>query len=66
LILSRKFGIKSFEFINYFPFDRPYDKYKDLLVYETETERNNIDKIFLLLKKEKLEANFVKFPKAFF
>jgi hypothetical protein len=66
LVLKKKFFINTFEFINYFPFDRPYDKYKELLEYDIETERTNIDKLFIVIRKEKLKASFIKFPKAFF
>jgi sulfatase maturation enzyme AslB (radical SAM superfamily) len=66
LILYKKFLVKNFEFVNYFPFDRPHEKYKDLLEYDIETERKNIDKLFLIIKKEGLNAKFIKFEKNFF
>jgi hypothetical protein len=66
LILSKKFLVKNFEFVNYFPFDRPYEKYRELLEYDIEAERKNIDKLFLVIKREKLNAKFIKFEENFF
>lgn len=66
IILRKKFSITKFEFINYFPFDRPYDIYKDLLFYNIEEEKDNIEKIFKVIKKLNLDVLFFKFPKNFF
>ncbi len=66
LILNKKLWIKNFEFINYFPFDRPYDEFKNILEYGILKNRKNIDKIFLVIKKLQLSINFGKFSKEFF
>lgn len=66
LFLSKNFMVFEFEFINYFPFDRPYEKYKNLLEYDVLENRKNIDKMFLVIKKLSIKARFVKFPKDFF
>jgi len=66
LILNKKFWITTFEFINYFPFDRPYDLYKNYLEFNELVNRAYIDKIFLVIKKLNLKVSFVKFPKTFF
>ena len=66
VVLNKKFGITNIECINYFPFDRPYDEYKELLEYDVETKRQTIDTIFKAIKTLKIEANFVKFPREFF
>jgi hypothetical protein len=50
--LNKKFLVKNFEFVNYFPFDRPYEKYKEMLEYNIETERKNIDKLFLVIENK--------------
>jgi MoaA/NifB/PqqE/SkfB family radical SAM enzyme len=65
-ILYSKYWIHNFEFVNYFPFDRPYDKYKNLLEYDYEWNRNNIEKIFRIIIKYNLDVKFLKFSKDFF
>ncbi len=65
IILNSKFWVKNFEFINYFPFDKPY-KNKEFLEYNTIKNKNNINRLFLLIKKLKINVNFVKFSKDFF
>lgn len=66
LILYTKFWIQRFDFINYFPFDRPYDQYKDELAYDVNQNRENINKIFKIINKLSLEVKFLKFSKDFF
>lgn len=66
LILNKKYGINNFEFINYFPFDRPYNKYKNILEYSVFKNRTNINNIFKIIKKLQINVNFVKFSKDFF
>jgi len=65
-ILSTRFGCKNFEFINYFPFDRPYEKYRKILEYDREQHRENIDSLCKLLLKLSLSVQFVKFSQDFF
>lgn len=64
-ILNKKYSVKDFEFINYFPFDRAYI-FRDLLGYNYDENRKDIDKLFLIIKKLKLNTFFLKFDKAFF
>ena len=66
VILNKKYEINNFEFINYFPFDRPYKKFRNILEYEVKQNRINIDKLFLVIKKLQLNVNFVKFSREFF
>ena len=65
LILSEKYGINNFDFVNYFPFDKPYDN-KEILEYNFKEKRNNIDNFFIIIKKLNLNVKFVKFSKDFF
>lgn len=65
-ILNVKFWVKNFEFINYFPFDRPYDEHKNILEYNIDENRGNIDKLFQIIKKSNLSVKFSKFSKDFF
>lgn len=65
-ILNKKYGVNNFEFINYFPHDRPYDEFGSILKYSIIDNRTNINKLFHIITKLELEANFVKFPKDFF
>lgn len=56
----------EFEFINYFPFDRPYEKYmQNLLEYDILENRENIDKLFLVIKIV-YKSSFCKIFKIFF
>jgi hypothetical protein len=66
VLLNKKFWIKNIECINYFPFDRPYNEYRELLEYSVQEKRQIIDTILHAIKTLKIEANFVKFPKDFF
>jgi len=65
LILNKKYWIKNIEFINYFPFDRPY-KNKSFLEYNFLDKRHKIERLFIIIKKLNLNVNFVKFSKDFF
>jgi len=66
LILNKRYQINNFEFVNYFPFDRPYEKFRDILEYDIKQNRVNIDKMFLVIKKLHLNVNFVKFSRDIF
>lgn len=65
-ILNKKYWVKHIEFINYFPFDRPYDDFREMLEYSTKENRNNIDRLLKMISKLGLRVNFVKFPRNFF
>ncbi len=65
-VLYRKFWIETFEFINYFPFDRPYKNYKSLLEYNITKNRPKIEELFVQIKRLNLSVKFVKFPRDFF
>lgn len=65
-ILYSKFWIQNIEFVNYFPFDRPYEKYHNILSYDTSDYRDSIDLIFKMVKKLWIQVNFTKFQKDFF
>lgn len=65
-ILNKKFWIADIEFINYFPFDRPYDLYKDYLSYEISEFRYYIDIFFKIINTLNIKVNFMKFPLDFF
>lgn len=64
--LYASYGINTFEFINYFPFDRPYEKYHTLLGYNIIEKRKCINALLKVIKKLNLRANFVKFSSIFF
>lgn len=66
ILLNKVYGVKEFEFINYFPFDRPYEKYKQILQYDITLKRDKIDQLFRVIKKLNFRANFVKFSRDFF
>ena len=65
-VLSHTFQIQDFEFINFFPFDRPYNEYKKTLFYDFEKKRKYIDSLMKVLILLKLRVKFVKFPQIFF
>ena len=65
LILREKYWIINFDFVNYFPFDRPYEN-KELLEYNISESRSSINLLFKVIKKFNLKTNFVKFSKDFF
>ncbi|NDK07659.1 radical SAM protein [Candidatus Gracilibacteria bacterium] len=66
VILNKKYQVKNIEFINYFPFDRPYDKYKNLLEYNYNDNRHFINLLFGSIKKLGLNVRFFKFSIDFF
>lgn len=66
VLLAKRFSIQQIEFINYFPFDRAYQQYHELLRYTVEDERRYIDTLFRILQKTKISARFIKFEKQFF
>lgn len=65
-ILYQKFFVREFEFINYFPFDRPYENFRDLLEFDYDKNRKNIDKLFKVIKTNNLSVKFYKFSLDFF
>lgn len=65
LILNKKYNIQNFEFINYFPFDKPYTN-KNILEYDIWNNINNINNIFNIINIIKLNVVFIKFSKDFF
>lgn len=64
--LNKRYGCHNFEFVNYFPFDRPYEVYRNLLEYDVAKERKNIDSLFKAILKLSLDVKFVKFHRSFF
>lgn len=66
LFLIKIFWKRDIEFINYFPFDRPYEKYRLFLEYWVVENRKNINLLFLLIKKIWINVKFIKFDKLFF
>jgi len=66
LILNKRYWINNFEFINYFPFDRPYNEFKDILGYDILENRKYIDNLFKIINRLKINVNFVKFSRDFF
>jgi len=66
IILNKKYKVENFEFINYFPFDRPYEKYKDMLRYNIKDNQIYINTIFKVIEKLGLKVRFIKFSKDFF
>ncbi len=66
VVLNKKHFVKNFEFINYFPFDRPYDKFKDMLEYNYNENRIYINLLFKTIEKLNLDVKFFKFNKSFF
>ncbi len=65
LILREKYWFNNFDFINYFPFDKPYDN-KKILEYNTNDSNKQIELLFKVIKKFWLKVNFMKFSKDFF
>lgn len=65
LILREKYWIENFDFVNYFPFDKPYEN-KKILEYSFSKNKAHIDLLFKVIKKLNLKVNFVKFSKDFF
>lgn len=65
LILYSKFWIKNFELINYIPFWKAYGN-KSLLEYNILDYRDDINTLFTIIEKIKVNALFLKFNKDFF
>lgn len=64
-ILNKKFWINNIDFVNYFPFDKPY-KNKNYLEYSLVKNKKYIILLFSVLKKIDIKFNFLKFSKDFF
>lgn len=64
-ILNKNFWINNIDFVNYFPFDKPYQN-RNLLEYELIENRENIISLFKILIKLDIKFNFLKFSKDFF
>ena len=65
LLIFWNYKIDNFDFVNYFPFDKPYINRK-YLDYSIEINGDKIDLLFKVLLKTKVTVNFMKFPKEFF
>jgi len=65
VFLRQKFLVKNIDFVNYFPFDRPY-KNKSILEYDIKKDKSYLIKLFKIIKSLNLEVKFVKFSKDFF
>lgn len=65
LILSKKYSIYNYDFVNYFPFDKPYINRKNL-EYNIKEKNQEINNLFAIIKKLNLKVNFVKFSRDFF
>jgi MoaA/NifB/PqqE/SkfB family radical SAM enzyme len=65
IVLWKKYLVNNIDFVNYFPFDRPYDN-KDFLEYDIKKNKDNIISLFKIIKSLNLKAKFVKFSKDFF
>ena len=66
IFLYKKYKIDTLEFVNYFPFDRPHDKYHTFLWYDSKKERQKIISLFHVLEYLKITPKFYKFPASFF
>ncbi len=66
IILNKQYNVQNIEFINYFPFDRPYEKFRNLLEYDYNENRKYINLLFKVILKLKINAKFIKFSKDFF
>gem|GEM_PF-6410162 len=58
--------MSNIEFINYFPFDRPYDDFHKDLGYDSIIYRMQIDRLFQEIIKLLLSVKFIKFSREFF
>lgn len=65
VILNKKYWIYDFDFVNYFPFDKPYI-YKSILEYSIIDNKKEIIYLFWIINMLKLNVNFLKFSKDFF
>lgn len=66
VVLFTKYKVTKIDFVNYFPFDRPYDSYKESLQYDILYNRGYIDKMLKVLMKLNIDTTFLKFRKDFF
>ncbi len=64
-ILNKKFWINNIDFVNYFPFDKPYEN-RNNLEYSLHENKRYILLLFSVLKKTNIKFNFLKFSKDFF
>lgn len=64
--LALTYGVKRFEFVNWFPFDRAWDAHRAALSYSAADAAREAPKLFSALKKTGATARFSKFPRAFF
>jgi len=64
-ILNKKFWINNIDFVNYFPFDKPYEN-KKYLEYSLVDSKKYILLLFTILNKMDIKFNFLKFSKDFF
>jgi len=65
-ILYTKFWVRNFEYVNYFPFDRAYDRFHDVLGYDFFWNREGIDRLFKMIIKLWARVKFSKFSRDFF
>ncbi len=65
LILNKKYWVKNIDFVNYFPFDKPYEN-RDFLEYLLSENKVQILKLFSVIEKLWINFNFLKFSKEFF
>ena len=66
ITLYKRYGISTFEFINYFPFDRPYNSFHRILSYSAFEKRKQIDILFRVIRSLPISVRFSKFTKDFF
>lgn len=64
--LALEYGVRRMEFVNWFPFDRPWDAHRAKLAYGAADAARVAPKLFSALKKTGVSARFSKFPRAFF
>ncbi len=65
VLLRQKFSVKNIDFVNYFPFDKPY-KNKLILEYDIKKTKSYLINLFKIIKSLNLKVKFVKFSKDFF
>jgi hypothetical protein len=66
LTLNKKYKITDFEFVNFFPFDRPYEKFKDKVFFDFKLNKIHISRLFKVLELTKPKVRFHKFDRDFF
>lgn len=64
LLLNKLFWIENFEFNLVFPFDKPWENRE--MFFNINEKREEIIKLFKVIKAKNLNASFYKFPKDFF